>query len=328
MSSAIKVVEGFFLSLICIGAFFGNVILFILVAKTPALQTKGNVFILNLAAADLLVAVINMPITIVAVISGDWILGDEVCLISGFLTLLTFVASCMALGMISVNRYHAIVHWTTYHSIYTQGRCIICVAIVWGITIGLSVPPFFGWASFNYDKGQSYCFADWTKSKSYTIFMIAACLFGPLGVMTYCYLKILKFKKDSGRRVHAASQTGENNTVNSLNAQITEPVDEQLYSRQPAAVRTDRKLMRTIMSLIVVFAICWSPFAIIMIIQVFTGALVPRSVDFGSLVLGYMNSFFNVFVYNATNKKIRQEYKRLFGCKSNRIDIGSVTTNT
>ena len=310
------VVESIILVIICVGAFFGNVILFVLIAKTPALQTKGNVFILNLAVADLLVAVANMPITIVTVIADEWILGHDVCVTSGFFTLLTFVASCMALTMISVNRYHAICHWTVYHEKYTRGKCAVYVGIVWGITIGLTLPPFFGWAKFKFDEGQSYCFAAWDLSKSYTLFMIAACLFGPIIVMSYCYIKIYKFKKASRIRVLvSAGDTSSNGTTG-----------RGLVST--AANHTDRKLTRTIMILIVVFVLCWAPFAMIMILQVFSDTYVPRWADFGSLILGYMNSFFNVFVYNATNKTIRHGYRALLGCKHNRVDVGSFQTTS
>ncbi|XP_028413684.1 melatonin receptor type 1B-B-like [Dendronephthya gigantea] len=313
------VVETIFLILICAGALTGNVMLFVLIAKNPPLQTKGNVFILNLAFADLLVAVVNMPVTIVTVIADDWILGENVCLASGFFTLLTFVASCMALTMISVNRYHAICHWTSYHEKYTHGKCVIYIGIVWGVTIGLSLPPFFGWAKFAYDEGQSYCFAEWGMSKSYTLFMIAACLFGPISVMSYCYAKIYRFKKQSGIRVLAAGTASDSNS-NEMHTVTGTYASGELVSN--ASSRNDRKLSRTIMTLIVVFALCWSPFAIIMILQVFFSVDVPRWADFISLVLGYMNSFLNVFVYNATNKAVRQGYRKLLGCKPNRVDIG------
>ena len=113
-------IEAACLIFVFIGALFGNVILFYIVAKVRALQTKANVFILNLAAADFLVAVSNVPVTCVAVIAEDWILVKTVCLMTGFITLLTFVASCMALSMISINRYHAIVHWNSYDNISTR----------------------------------------------------------------------------------------------------------------------------------------------------------------------------------------------------------------
>ncbi len=298
MASTATIVEAAGLVLVFIGALCGNSMLFYIVAKVQKLRTKGNVFLLNLAAADLLVAVVNLPVTIVTVIAEDWILGKTVCLISGFITLLTFVASCMALSMISINRYHAIVHWTSYENTYTKRKCALYVCITWTITIALSLPPFFGWAMFDYDPGQSYCFAEWTVSKSYTIFMIAACLLGPLSIMSYCYVKIIRFHKDSSRAVIRAS----------MSSAATTNITAVEIERRPSK----KRLTRTIVTLIVVFGLCWSPFALIMIVQVFSSAHVPRAIDFGSLVLGYLNSFFNVIVYNVTNRKIRKEYKKLF----------------
>ena len=224
MASPWTIIEVMCLFCVFIGAFFGNTMLFYIVLKNRNLQTKGNVFILNLAIADLLVAFVNLPVTIVTVIAEDWILGRTVCLISGFITLLTFVASCMALSMISINRYHAIVHWTSYENTYTRRKCVLYVCITWGITIALSVPPFFGWAEFSYDPGQSYCFAEWTVSKSYTIFMISACLCGPLAVMSYCYVKIIRFHKESGRDVVRASM--------STHGQIADRHGKAIYVRK------------------------------------------------------------------------------------------------
>lgn len=299
MVSVVTIIEATSLVIIFIGALFGNVILFYIVGKVRALQTKANLFILNLAAADLLVAAFNIPVTCVAVIAEDWILGETVCLITGFITLLTFVASCMALSMISINRCHAIVYWKSYENIYTRRKCALYVCITWFITIVLSLLPFFGWAKFDYDPAQSYCFVEWTSSKSYTIFMISACLLGPLSVMSYCYYNIIRFHKESRRRVMRG-------TVMWRDGELHLP-DPDL-KRKPK----DRHLTRTIVTLIAVFAFCWSPFALVIIVQVFSSIHVPRAIDFGSLVLGYLNSFLNVIVYNITNRKIRQEYKNVY----------------
>lgn len=312
----IAAAETALLVIICFGALTGNVTLFVIIAKTPLLRTKGNLFILNLAVADLLIAVISIPITIVTIISEDWVLGEKVCTASGFFTLLTFVASCVALTMISVNRYHAICHWIKYEKKYTRGACVVYVAGMWAIIIGLSVPPLFGWAKFAYDKGQSYCFVEWSSSKSYTIFMIVSCLFGPVTVMTFCYVRIYKFKKASSSNVQSSTQHPTTKIA---------PHDVHRKGKvvRQSAVRSDRKLSCTIFTLVVVFVLCWSPFACIMLLQVFFDVRVPRWADFGSLVLGYANSFCNVFVYNATNKQIRSRYVRLLGCKRNRAHVGS-----
>ncbi|XP_046860956.1 melatonin receptor type 1C-like [Xenia sp. Carnegie-2017] len=299
-ATAWTILETVVLVIVFIAALCANVGLFYIVGTTRNLQTKANVFILNLAVADSLVAVINLPVTIITVISQDWVLGKTLCQISGFLTLFTFVASCMALSMISINRYHAIVYWTSYKSKYTHRKCALYVCITWLITIMLSIPPFFGWARFDFDPRQSYCFAEWKASKSYTIFMIATCLCGPLCIMSYCYVRVLRYHEDIGRDFRQMVLRS-----NSPSIQTLEMMDKAQGSRK-------HRLTRTVIVLIVVFGICWSPFAIIILIQVFSNTHVPRAVDFGSLVLGYLNSFFNVVVYNATNKKLRRQFLNFF----------------
>ena len=300
MSSVVTVVfKVLLLVIICLGALIGNLVLFYLVFRTRELQTKRIVFILNLAAADLFVAV-NMFTTITAVVTDDWIFGSVFCEISGFFTMLTFVASCMALTLISVNRYHGIVHWQNYPETHTSEKCAQYIAFMWFITLGLSLPPLCGWSAYEFDKNQSYCFADWTQSKSYTLFMIAACLICPIIIMTYCYANIIHYTKQCRLRVNEeAINEGRSTTTGT-------------YAHEHAkAALKERKLVQTSISLIVVFALCWSPFAFIMIIEVFSGTKAPRAVDFGSLVLGYMNSFVNVFVYNATNRTIRRGYVKI-----------------
>ena len=95
----------------------------------------------------------------------------------------------------------------------------------------------------------------------------------------------------------------------------------ELHLQDPDSKRQPkiRHLTRTAVTLIAVFVLCWSPFAFIIIVQVFSSTHVPRVIDFGSLVLGYLNSFFNVIIYNITNQKIRQGYTNLHSANSGKV---------
>lgn len=161
------------------------------------------------------------------------------------------------------------------------------------------IAAIFGWAKFDYDPAQSYCFAEWMSSKSYTIFMISVRFLVPLSVMSYCYYNIIRLHRESERRVMAE-------TIMSRDGELH--VQDPDSRRQPKY----KHRTRTIVTLIAVFALCWLPFAFIIIVQVFSSTHVPRTIDFASLILGYLNSFFNVIVYNITNRRIRQEYKNLY----------------
>ena len=131
--------------------------------------------------------------------------------------------------------------------------------------------------------------------------MIAACLFVPLTILTYCYVKIIKFYNKSQKIVRAPSSNCPKSGEISLCCSVTTD-----------SARSRCNLTQTTMTLIVVFALCWSPFALIMIIQVFFKVNVSRYIDFGSLVFGYINSLCNVFVYNSTNRNIRRGFKKFF----------------
>ena len=65
-------------------ALFGNISLFVVILRTYALRTQTNLFLLNLAAADLLVSVLNMPLTIATILHGSWMFGEFLCTLTAF----------------------------------------------------------------------------------------------------------------------------------------------------------------------------------------------------------------------------------------------------
>lgn len=104
-----SVLETTALCVIGLAAFIGNLSLFIIVYKDRDLQTVTNLYILNLAAADIMVSIISIPFTLVTIIEDRWVFGDTSCVALGFFTMLSFISSVMSLGMIAINRYFYIV---------------------------------------------------------------------------------------------------------------------------------------------------------------------------------------------------------------------------
>ncbi|XP_072174711.1 alpha-2B adrenergic receptor-like [Diadema setosum] len=73
------------------------------------------------------------------------------------------------------------------------------------------------------------------------------------------------------------------------------------------------KLTKSFLVVIFVFIICWLPFCITMFWSVFSEEddAVPRPVDMGSLLLGYLNSCCNPIIYGVMNKRFRAGYKNI-----------------
>ena len=189
------------LCFICLAAIMGNVSLFLIVYKNPNLRTITNMFILNLAAADILVSMLSMPVTIVTIVNGCWVFGHTACVVLGYFTILSFIASVMSLGMIAINRYFYIVKWNTYSINFTKTKALLYAAGVWFLSMSLASPPLFGWAEYRFIPGKSYCFVYWPSNVYFMYFMITVCFFGPLSIMAFSYYNILNFTRNLKMKV-------------------------------------------------------------------------------------------------------------------------------
>ena len=126
-SDAAKSIEALVLCLIITAAVVGNVSIWIIIISTKSLRTITNMFILGLSAADLLVSVANMPMTVYAVICGYWPLSESACVVFGFINMLTLVTSVLSLCNISINRYFMVCRPSKFRGIYTKRNAIFMI---------------------------------------------------------------------------------------------------------------------------------------------------------------------------------------------------------
>ena len=316
MAKTSAIIEAFILVIICAVSIFGNITLFVILTRRKTLRTIANGFLLNLAFADLLVSVLNMPITVVTIVKQRWIFGDRACKLLGFTTMLSFVSSVMSLAMIAINRYFYVVRWKSYHSIFTPRRSVLFVGIVWLMCVLLSIPPLFGWAEYRYIPGKSYCFVSWSSDVYYMYFMLTICFFGPLSVVFVSYFNILKFTREAKRRLnrHSKKKKSQEDTQTAQGNDI--PVNQKRRTRFNMT-QDEVKITNTLLIVVAGFLACWTPFAITMFIDVYSPFSLPRSVDIGTLLLGYANSMCNPLVYGIRNQAFRREMFRLYaGCGS------------
>ena len=298
------IVEASILVLICIVSFLGNITLFVIFTRKKNLRTITNGFLLNLAFADLLVSVLNMPITVVTIIEQRWIFGENACVFLGFTTMLSFVSSVMSLAMIAINRYYYVVQWKNYPVIFTPRRSVLFGAIVWLISSLISLPPLFGWAEYRYIPGKSFCFVFWPSGVSYMYFMLTICFFGPLTVMFHSYFYIFKFTREAKRRVN---QHRDNAKPQEMEEQPNDRIRKR-FRMTPEEV----KITNTLLIVVACFMVCWAPFAITMFIDVYSPQPLPRAIDISTLLLGYANSMCNPVVYGIRNPTFRRELIRQF----------------
>ncbi|KAI8518102.1 melatonin receptor [Branchiostoma belcheri] len=119
----------------------GNAVIVISMVINPKLQTVANVFVLNIAAADLSV-ILLLLCCVPALGYGHWptALGSVGCSIYGFLFTACCIASTYSLAATALNRWCLIVYPSRYHKTFTMRRSVAILAGLWVLAVVLSIP--------------------------------------------------------------------------------------------------------------------------------------------------------------------------------------------
>uniref|UniRef100_A0A8C6WTH9 G-protein coupled receptors family 1 profile domain-containing protein n=1 Tax=Neogobius melanostomus TaxID=47308 RepID=A0A8C6WTH9_9GOBI len=266
----------------------GNLLVIVAVLRNRKLRNAGNVFVVSLAFADLVVALYPYPLVLYAIFHDGWSLGETQCKVSGFLMGLSVIGSIFNITAIAINRYCYICHTFTYDKLFSFRKTLLLVALVWLLTIVAIVPNFFV-GSLQYDPRVYSCTFAQTVSTSYTIAVVVVHFFVPITIVTFCYLRIWI-----------------------LVIQVRRKVKTDVRPRlKPSDVRN----FITMFVVFVLFAICWAPLNLIGLAVAINPALVapqiPEWLFVVSYFMAYFNSCLNAIIYGLLNQNFRREYKRI-----------------
>ncbi|XP_020903436.1 octopamine receptor beta-2R-like [Exaiptasia diaphana] len=270
---------------------FGNMMLFVVVYRRPSLRTRTNMFILNLAAADLGVAITCMPFSIVTCLTQTWIFGEALCQFNGFANIVFGMCSLLTLTAISIEKYCAIVK--PLHRWITRRRTVTMLAVTWFEPVLFASLPLFGFTRFVYKQGSTQCSVQDPVSLGQTIhaaivFIIAYVI--PLSTMGFAYVKIFKAAGQHNRRI---KQNSPNKASGTLSSQA--------------------QIAWTVFIMLIVFIICWTPYFVYVIYVTANHGQDSKSRDLALAAYWcvFMNSTLNPFIYGIRNPSFRVEFKNI-----------------
>ncbi|XP_023722853.2 histamine H1 receptor isoform X2 [Cryptotermes secundus] len=158
-------------------------------------------FIMSLAAADITVGGIVMPISSVYAITGQWVFGLAVCQFWLSADYTASTASILNLFILSMDRYWSITSPLRYLRRRTKKRAIIMIGLVW-IGSALWILPIIGWHYIESGGKRMYpptvCETEFASNVAFKV--TAACLnfYIPTLLMVYLYGRIyFEIKKRS-----------------------------------------------------------------------------------------------------------------------------------
>eukprot|EP00918_Siedleckia_nematoides_P001561 GHVU01003684.1.p1 GENE.GHVU01003684.1~~GHVU01003684.1.p1 ORF type:complete len:458 (+),score=21.12 GHVU01003684.1:1106-2479(+) len=206
----VAVVLGAFILAIIIGNIF--VILSVLLFRD--MRTLTNCLIVSLASADLLVAIVVLPISLHYEIVKIWTLGQVVCDIWITADVFCCTASILNIVVIAVDRYWLItknVRYTHSRTFSRQRVCIVMVILAWGLSAGISSSPLMGWRRGDEKNDPNQCII--SQDMGYTLFSTFGAFWFPLSVILMVYFRIFKIARRRART--RAKQRAVHPSVNS-----------------------------------------------------------------------------------------------------------------
>ncbi|XP_050726319.1 tachykinin-like peptides receptor 86C isoform X2 [Eriocheir sinensis] len=278
----------------------GNAIVMWIVIAHRRMRTVTNYFLVNLSAADLLMAVFNCIFNFIYMLHSDWPFGAVYCTISNFMANVTIAASVFTLMAISFDRYIAIVRPLKPRMSKSEARHFIF--FIWLSSMSLAVPCllYSTTVSIRYknDEIRRGCFLLWPDGKTsisyreyvYNIVFFATTYVLPMLVMLISYTLI-------GCELWGSHSIGE------------------LTDRQVSSIKSKRRVVRMFIVIVVVFMLCWLPQQGFFLYQ-YHNSQVLDSAHIQHIYLGFYwlamaNAMVNPIIYYWMNARFRSYFREV-----------------
>ncbi|KAK2834695.1 hypothetical protein Q7C36_015396 [Tachysurus vachellii] len=167
----------------------GNLLVCLSVYKEKALKTTTNYFIVSLAVADLLLAVLVLPLFVYAEFQdGVWSLNMTVC--DGLMTMdvMLCTASIFNLCAISIDRFIAVSIPLNYNRKHVDQRQIVLLSATWILALAVASPVLFGINDVP-NRDHSECKLE---NNNYVVYSSVCSFFVPCPIMLLLYCGIFQ----------------------------------------------------------------------------------------------------------------------------------------
>ncbi|XP_037682083.1 gonadotropin-releasing hormone II receptor [Choloepus didactylus] len=256
----------------------------------------------HLAAADLLVTFVVMPLDATWNITVQWLAGDIACRMLMFLKLMAMYAAAFLPVVIGLDRQAAVLHPLGPRP---GGRKLLGAA--WGLSFLLALPQLFlfytvrraGPVPFTQcvTKGS---FKDRWQETTYNLFTFCCLFLLPLTAMAICYICIVLSVSSPQTRKRNHAPAGEFALRRSLD-------------NRP---RVRLRALRLALLVLLTFVLCWTPYYLLGLWYWFSPTMlteVPSSLSHILFLFGLLNAPLDPLLYGAFT----------LGCRRRRQELSS-----
>ncbi|XP_049748916.1 D(4) dopamine receptor [Elephas maximus indicus] len=307
-----------------IGAVFaGNSLVCVSVAAERALQTPTNYFIVSLAAADLLLALLVLPLFVYSEVQGGvWRLSPGLCDALMAMDVMLCTASIFNLCAISIDRFVAVAVPLSYNSQSRGRRQLLLIGATWLLSAAVAAPVLCG---LNDVRGRDPAECR-LEDRDYVVYSSVCSFFLPCPLMLLLYWAtfrgLRRWEEARRAKLHARRPSrapGQAPGPQDSCSAPGPPPDPPPAPPPPQARRRrrakitgrERKAMRVLPVVVGAFLVCWTPFFVVHITRALCPACaVPARLVSAVTWLGYVNSALNPIIYTVFNAEFRNVFRR------------------
>ena len=327
INAGIVVYKYFFLRQIIAAIFFtasilgavGNSFTILAVTLSKKLKTTTNVFVVNLAVADLL-SCIFIPWQGVAVLGGDdWPIPNArwICVIGAFVIIITIGCSVNNLALIAINRWVGITKSRlTTRRIYTSRKLALMVIFSWSMPLCCALTPMLtDFGELGYERVYGSCTWDLSNPYSfqYSITITAVNYPIQLFLITLSYISIFRYVLKTSRNMARADAP-------SISADVsggrgggggggTISVRKKLWKRQ-------LDVTKNLVYIVLAFLFCLTPYCVIIYL---TDEWSYQLVPWGAVIL-FCNSCINPIIYATSHPDFKIAFRHMIRCQKIPLD--------
>ena len=222
----------------------GNSILIYIVWKKPEVRSLTIFMFVNMAVADLLVALLMMPMSIVQLhTSGQWkisgVPADITCRVFILISYATLMASILCLIFMAIDRFYAVVRPLNIQSVWFR-KAKFVTPLIWLMSIALmAIMPVVYKLNLNRPFCEFHVNIVGNQTETFRgifLYVFVMTYVIPLAIISPLYAK-------AARKIWVNQAPGN-------------PLAKNKQQQQEV---TKRRVIRMLIIIVVVFAFCWLP---------------------------------------------------------------------
>ncbi|XP_016660125.1 RYamide receptor-like [Acyrthosiphon pisum] len=287
-----------FYGTISVMAVVGNALVIWIVTSSRRMHNVTNLYIANLALADIVIGLFSIPFQFQAALLQRWNLPALMCPFCPFVQVLSVNVSIFTLTAIAVDRHRAIL--SPLSAIPSKFRAKMSIAAIWVIAFALATPMAIALRVQFIEYGdrdgrklvKPFCYNVRLPERTmlfYRLTLLFVQYLVPVVIITVVYMRM-------ALRLWGSHAPG--------NAQD---------SRDANLMRNKKKVIKMLVIVVGLFVLCWLPLQTYNVLQdIFPSINQFRYINivfFCCDWLAMSNSCYNPFIYGIYNEKFKREFR-------------------